>query len=84
MFFSVIKIIIIFINFFVQVFFQYTEAVTTTLISTDAILPEICDLIICFSCTVWTKNEVLAGSLADCVLADAILIATCPPIPPTN
>ena len=24
------------------------------------------------------------GSLADCVLADAILILPCPPIPPTN
>ena len=26
----------------------------------------------------------LAGSLADGVLADAILIPPCPPIPPTN
>ena len=29
-------------------------------------------------------NKVLVGSLADCVLADAILIPLRPPIPPTN
>ena len=34
-------IIIIFINFFIWVFSEYTEAVTTSLIPIDAILPEI-------------------------------------------
>ena len=45
--FSVIIIIIIIIfiiNFFIQVFSEYTEAVTTSLIPIDAIIPEICTL----------------------------------------
>ena len=50
----------------------------------DTILPEICAFMIGFSYTVWTKMRSLAGSLADGVLADAILIPPCPPIPPTN
>ena len=37
-----------------------------------------------FSCTVWTKMRSLAGSFADGVLADAILIPPRPLIPPTN
>ena len=37
----IIIIIIIFINFFIWVFSEYTEAVTTSLIPIDAILPEI-------------------------------------------
>ena len=49
-----------------------------------SILPEICACIIGFTCTVWTKMRSLAGSLADGVLADAILIPPRPPIPPTN
>ena len=56
----------------------------TSLIQLDNILPEICAFIIGFSCTVWTKMRSLAGSLADGVLADAILIPTRPPIPPTT
>ena len=48
-------IFIIIINFFRRVFSKYTEAVTTSLIPIDAILPEICTLIIGFSCTEWTK-----------------------------
>ena len=57
----------------------FLRAVTTSLIPIDAILPEICTFIIDFGCThAWTINEVLASSLADCVLADAILI---PPRP---
>ena len=37
-----------------------------------------------FGCTVWTKMRFLAGSLADGVLADAILIPPRPLIrPPT-
>ena len=50
----------------------------------DIILPEKFAFIIGFSCTVWTKMRSLAGSLADCVLADAIVIPPHPPIPPTN
>ena len=45
---------------------------------------KICAFIIGFSFTVWTKMRLLSGSLADGVLADAILIPPCPPIPPTN
>ena len=52
--FSVI-IIIIFINFFRRVFSEYTEAVITSLIPIDAILPEICTFIAGFSCTVLTN-----------------------------
>ena len=37
------------------VFSEYTEAITTSLIPIDAILPEECAFIIGFSCTVWTK-----------------------------
>ena len=84
MVFSVIIIIIIIINFFRRVFSESTEANATSLIPLDTILPEICAYIIGFSCTVWTKMRSLAGSLADGVIADAILIAPRPPIPPTN
>ena len=70
---------------FSSVFSEYTEAVTTPLIPIDAILPEICTFIVGFSCTVCTKMRSLRAHLADCVLADAILIPPhCPPIPPTN
>ena len=50
-----IIIIIIIIHFFIRVISEFTEAVTTSFIPIDAILPEICDFIIGFSCTVWTK-----------------------------
>ena len=50
----------------------------------SAILPVECTFIIGFSCTVWTKMRSLTGSLADGVLADAILIPSRPPIPPPN
>ena len=56
-----------------------TEANATSYIPLDTILPEICTFIIGFSCTVWIKMRSLAGSLADGVLGDAILI---PPRPP--
>ena len=65
-------------------FSEYTEAVTTSLISIDAILPDICIFMIGFSCTVWTKMRSLASALVDGVLADAILIPTRPQILPTN
>ena len=52
----------------------------TSLIPLDTILPEIYAFIIGFSCTVWTKMRSLAGSLADGVLAGAILIPPRPPI----
>ena len=64
--------IIIIINFFRRVFSECTEAIATSLIPLDTILPEICALIVGFSCTVWIKMSSLAGSLADGVLADAI------------
>ena len=67
-----------------MVFSEYTEAIAASLIPLDTILPEICAFIIGFSCTVWTKTTSLACSLADGVLADAILISPCPPLPPTN
>ena len=51
----IIIIIIFIINYFIRVFSEYTEAVTTSLIPIDAILPEICTFIVGFSCTVWTK-----------------------------
>ena len=82
--FSVINIIIIIKHFFRRIFSKYTEAVTTSIIPIDAILPEICVFIIGFSCTVWTKMRSLACSLADGMLADTILIHPHPPIPPTN
>ena len=47
----IIIIIIFIINFFIRVFSEYTEAVTTSLIPVDAILPEICTFIVGFSCT---------------------------------
>ena len=77
-------IIIIIINFFRPVFSGCTEAIATSLKPLDTILSEICAYTIGFSCTVWTKMRTLAGSLADGVLADAILIPPRPPIPPTN
>ena len=79
-----INIIIIIINFFRRVFFEYTEATATSLIPLDIILPEICAFIVGFSCTLWTKMTSLACSLADGVLADTILISPCPQLPPTN
>ena len=57
---------------------------TTSLVPLDVIHPELCAVIIGFSCTVWTKMRSLAGLLADGMLADAILIPLRPPIPPTN
>ena len=64
-------------------FSEYTEAVTTSLIPIDAILPEICTFIVGFSCTAWTKmRSFRANQLI--VLADAILIPPRPPIPPTS
>ena len=48
----------------------------------ETILPEKCAFIVCFSCTMWTIIRPLAGSLDDCVLADAILIPPRPLIPP--
>ena len=77
-------IIIFIINFFRLVFSEYTEANATSLIPLDTIHSEKCVFIIGFSCTVWTKMRSLAGSLADGVLADTILILPRPPIPPTN
>ena len=68
------------VNFFRRVFSECTEAITTSPIPLDTILPEKCG----FSCTVWTKMKSLAGSLADGVLVDAILIPPRPPIPHTN
>ena len=47
--------IIIIINFFRQVLSESTEAVATSLIPTDTILPEIYAFIIGFSCTVGLK-----------------------------
>ena len=40
---------------FFTVFSECTEAITTSLIPLDTILPEICAFIIGFSCNVWTK-----------------------------
>ena len=54
----------------------------TSLILLDIIHPEICALIIGFSCTVWTKTTSLACSLADGVQADAFLISPRPSLPP--
>ena len=59
-------------------FLECTEANATLLIPIYAILREICAFIIGFSCTVWTKMRSFAGSLADGVLADAILISSLP------
>ena len=53
----------------------------TLYIPLDTILPEKCAFIVCFSCTVWTKMRSVAGSLADGVLANAIVI---PPRPPNR
>ena len=77
-----IIIIIIFINFFWRVFSECTEAITTSLVPLEIILPEKCAFIIGFSYNVWTTMRSLDGSLADDVLADAILIAPLPPIQP--
>ena len=62
------------INILRRVFAEYTEANATSLIPLDTIHPEICAFINGVSCTVWTKMRSLTGSLADGVLADAILI----------
>ena len=58
--------------------------IATSLILLDIILPEIYVFIIDFRCTVWTKTMSLACSLAEGVLADAILISPRPPLLPTN
>ena len=54
----------------------------TSLIPLETILAEIYAFIICFSCTVWIKMRSSAGSSADGVLADAILIPPRPLILP--
>ena len=58
-----INTIIIIINLFRRDFLEYTEAIATSLIPLDIILPEICAYIIGFSCTVLTKTTSLACSL---------------------
>ena len=73
--------IIILINFFSRVFAECTEVIATSLIPLHTILPEKCAFVIC---TVWTKMTSLAGSLADGVLTDAILIPPLPLILPTK
>ena len=67
-----------------QAILECTEVNATLLIPLQTIDSDKCAFIIGFSCTVWTKMMSLAGSLADGVLADAILIPPCPPILPTN
>ena len=52
--FIYIIIIIIIIHFFRQVFSEYTEAITTSLIPLNTVLSEICAFMIGFNCTVWT------------------------------
>ena len=84
LFIIVIIIIIIFIKFFRRVFSECTEAITTSLIILETILPEKCAFIIGFSSTVCTKMRCMAGSSPDDVLADIILILPHPPIPPTD
>ena len=79
MVFLLLVIIIIFINFFRRVFSECIEVNATSLI-----LSEIYTFTIGFNCTVCAKMRSLAGSLADSVLADAILIPPRPLIPPTN
>ena len=49
----------IIINFFRQVFSEYTEAITTSLIPLEIYLPEEGAYIIGFSCTVWTEMRSL-------------------------
>ena len=63
-----------------MVFSEYTETNATSLVLLDIILPEKCAIIIGFSCTIVDYNEVLADTLTNGVLADAILI---PPHSPT-
>ena len=65
-------------------FFRITEAIATSLIPLDIILPEICAFILGFSCTVWAKMRSLACSLVDGMLGDAIIIYPHPTLPPTN
>ena len=67
-----------------MVFSECTDAITTSLIPLDIILPEKCAFIIGFSYTVWTIMRSLSGSLANGVLADTIQIPPRPPIPPAN
>ena len=59
-----------------KVFSEYSEAVTTSLVPLDTVLPEIFAFNLGFSFTLWTKMK------PDGVLADAILIPARPPIPP--
>ena len=75
---NVFSVILIDSHFFGRVFSEYTEAIAISLIPLYIILPEIYAFIIGFSCTVWTKTTSLACSLADGVLADAILISPHP------
>ena len=81
---TIFLVIIMMTHFFRWVFSVCTEAIATSLIPLDTILPDVCAFIIGISCTVWTKMRSLAGSLADGVLTDAILFAPRSPIPPTN
>ena len=55
---SNIKIFII-ITFFKRVLSEYTEAITTSLIPLETILPEVWAFMIGFSCTVWTEMRSL-------------------------
>ena len=65
---------LIIMNFY-RLFFS--EAITTSHIPIETILPEECAFIIEFSCTVWT---VFGCSLSDGVLADDVLIPPNTPI----
>ena len=58
----IIIIIFIIINFFIRVFSEYTEALTTSLIPIDAILPDICTFAVGFSCTAWSKMTSLRAN----------------------
>ena len=60
-------------------FSEFIEAVTTSLIPIDAILPEICAFIVGFSGTVWTKIRSLQAHQL-IVFSYAILIPPRPPI----
>ena len=58
MVFLLFIIIIIIFKFFMQVFSECTEAVTTSLIPLVTNFPDICAFIIGFSFTLWTKKFV--------------------------
>ena len=55
----------------------FSPSILANATSLDTILPEICAFIVCFSCTVWTIMRSLVGTLAEGVLAGAILIPPC-------